>query len=148
MASDELIIKSKELLGTVFILYTKMHIFHWNVTGPSFPQYHKFLDDLYNEVWESIDEIAEHIRTLNSFAPVSMPRILELSQIKSEENIPDAISMFSILNRDNSFTIDLIKQIIEIADREKEYAFSNFLQDRLDKHKKHQWMISSIIKAV
>lgn len=147
MASEELVSKSKELLGTVFTLYSKMHIYHWNVTGPNFPQYHSFLGDLYNEVWSSVDDIAEHIRTLNSFAPTSLNRLILLNKLSLDDTIPPADKMFSNLMRDNSYTMDLMFQVIELCNREKEYAFSNFLQDRLDIHKKHQWMLKSIISA-
>ena len=43
MLADQL----KVLLGSTFVVYTKTHGFHWNIEGPDFPQYHKFLKKMY-----------------------------------------------------------------------------------------------------
>jgi len=48
----------KTLLATSFSLYLKSANFHWNVEGPSFPQYHEFFGDFYADIYESIDPIA------------------------------------------------------------------------------------------
>lgn len=61
--------KLKQVLGTSFAFYIKAAGFHWNIEGPNFPQYHAFLGDLYNEVYGSIDQLAEIIRQLDSYAP-------------------------------------------------------------------------------
>ena len=54
----------KITLANVFVMYFKSHSFHWNVEGPNFSQYHKFLDDLYNDLWDSVDTIAEGVRKI------------------------------------------------------------------------------------
>ena len=47
---EQLIENMKVVLASVFSLYLKTHYFHWNVEGPNFPQYHSFLNDLYEEI--------------------------------------------------------------------------------------------------
>jgi starvation-inducible DNA-binding protein len=84
MLKDEL----KTLLGTEFTFYLKAQGFHWNVEGPDFPQYHAFLGELYQEVYDSIDKIAELIRQLDSYAPGSLARMQELSAIPEQSQIP------------------------------------------------------------
>ena len=79
---EQLIEQLKKILGTNFVLYFKSHSFHWNIEGPDFPQYHAFLDDFYNSVWEQTDSIAEHVRALDGYAPTSVGRMLELSAIE------------------------------------------------------------------
>jgi DNA-binding ferritin-like protein len=34
----------------------------------------------------------------------------------------------------------------DILEKNHQHGFSNFIADRLDKHKKHQWMLKSTIK--
>ena len=46
----------KTLLGSTFVIYTKTHGFHWNIEGSDFPQYHKFLNKMYEEIYETIDK--------------------------------------------------------------------------------------------
>jgi starvation-inducible DNA-binding protein len=141
-----LIEKTKVLLATVFSFYMKTHNYHFNVVGPNFPQYHKFLNDLYDDVWESFDDIGEQIRQLDSFVPVSYSRFSELSLVKSETSVQkDTNKIFSILVSDNNTVIDILRQVYEMAEKEEEYGLSNFIQDRIQAHKKHGWMMKSIL---
>ena len=57
------------LLADTWVLYGKTHGFHWNVTGPMFNSLHGMFDTQYNELWDSLDEIAERIRALGMPAP-------------------------------------------------------------------------------
>ena len=142
--SSQLVEQMKVVLATVFTFYIKVHGFHWNVTGPNFPQYHKFLDDLYNEVWESIDSIGEHIRALDSFAVGSITRIQQLSAIEDQLNIITANEMFAELYRDNHIVLSQLQRALEFSEQTGNAAgLSNFLQDRIDTHNKHQWMLKA-----
>jgi len=144
---NELVEKMKVVLASVFALYLKAHYFHWNVEGPNFPQYHSFLNDLYEEIHDSVDTIAEEIRTLGSYAPGSFVRYTDLSIVKDETNIPPAMSMISKLQSDNIAVIELLKEAQKMAEKENAVGLANFLQDRVDRHYKHDWMLKSILKA-
>lgn len=142
--SEELIQKAKECLADTFVMYMKAHSYHWNVTGPDFPQYHDFFGKLYEELHCSIDDLAEQIRALDSFAPASLSRIIELSKIKEDIKIVNVEMMLNNLLNANEKVIETIKETYELAEKEKAYAYSNFLQDRLTVHAKHGWMLRSI----
>jgi starvation-inducible DNA-binding protein len=143
---ETLVNQLKTILGTNFALYLKAHGYHWNIEGPNFPQYHGFLDDFYNSVFGQLDPIAEHIRALNSYAPGSIARMLELADIQEATNIPDGIAMIRDLASDNDRFILHLRAGIVAADGANEPAVGNFLQDLLDVHQKHGWMLRSIIK--
>jgi starvation-inducible DNA-binding protein len=144
---EKLIEQMKVVLATNFAFYLKTHNFHWNVEGPNFPQYHSFLDGLYNEVWEAVDSIAEHIRTLDAYAPGSLSRYQQLSVIDDQINIPSAIKMIKELELDNTRLIDELRKAQTMAETEKCIGLANFLQDRVDIHFKHGWMLKSITKG-
>jgi starvation-inducible DNA-binding protein len=143
---ETLINQLKTILGTNFALYLKAHGYHWNVEGPNFPQYHSFLDGFYNSVFDQTDPIAEHLRALNSYAPGSLARMLELADLQEATNIPDGIAMMRDLAADNDRFIMHLRAGIVAADGANEPAVGNFLQDLLDAHQKHGWMLRSIIK--
>lgn len=146
MYSEELIDKSKQCLANTFIMYMKAHSYHWNVTGSNFPQYHEFLGNLYEELHDAIDPLAEHIRTLDSFAPMSLARMIELSRIKEDTRILNVSEMFDSLIKANDILVDCMHETYALAEKETAYAYSNFIQDRLTAHAKHSWMLNSIIK--
>ena len=143
---EQLIEQLKTILGTTFGLYFKAHSYHWNVEGPDFAQYHEFLGNFYESVYGNVDSIAEHIRALNSYAPVSLSRMLELSDIEETNSIPTALAMIVDLKTDNERYMIHLRAGIEAADQANEPAVGNFLQDILDQHQKHGWMLRSITK--
>jgi starvation-inducible DNA-binding protein len=143
---EQLIQQLKVILGTNFALYLKAHGFHWNIEGSNFPQYHGFLDGFYNDVWNQSDDIAEHIRQLDTYAPGSLARMLELADLEESQNIPMALAMMAELKRDNDRFIMHIRAGIVAAEQADEPAVGNFLQDLLGAHQKKAWMLRSIIK--
>lgn len=144
---DELIKEMKIGLASVFSFYLKAHYFHWNVEGPNFPQYHTFFGDLYEEVYGSVDQFAEQIRALGSYSPGSLGRFKELSVVEDEINIPNSAAMIRELMLDNQRIIDLLEKINSMANEQGKSGLSNFIEDRIDKHNKHGWMLRAISKG-
>jgi starvation-inducible DNA-binding protein len=142
MLSDNL----KVLLGSTFVLYTKTHGFHWNIEGSNFPQYHKFLNKMYDEIYESIDTIAEYIRTLGSYSPGSLGRMLELSIIEEQYKIPRAELMLEELLVDCEKMIQLVTELFDVATQEKAQGIANYLAELQDLYSKKAWMIRATLK--
>jgi len=137
----------KVLLASVYSFSIKVQYFHWNVESDNFPQYHEFFGNLYEEVYNnSVDKIAEYIRTLDVYAPGSFTRFQELSIIEDQLKVPRAELMFEELYHDNSKLIDLLNQCFASAESENNQGIANFIAERLDAQAKHQWMIRSILK--
>ena len=137
----------KILLASVYSFSVKVQYFHWNVEGDNFPQYHEFFGNLYEEVYgNSVDKIAEYIRTLDVYAPGSFTRFQELSIIEDQLKVPRAELMFEELYHDNSKLIDLLNQCFASAESENKQGIANFIAERLDAQAKHQWMIRSVLK--
>ena len=142
MLIDEL----KKVHADAFTFYLKAHFYHWNVEGPDFPQYHDFLQNLYQEVFASIDSLAELIRTLDSYAPGTLTRLKELTTIEETDDVPDARTMMSRLLQENNILRASLLTAYTTADTTGEVGISNFLQDRIQAHEKHAWMLRSILK--
>ena len=144
MASNELIEKAKKCLGNTFVYYMKAHGYHWNVIGSDFPQLHEFFGNLYEELHDSIDTIAEGIRTLDSFAPATLGRMVELADIQEDEKIPQPAKMVTNLLEANDKLFTCIQECYTMAENENEFAWSNLLQDRLTALAKHKWMLKAL----
>jgi len=144
---EQLIQEMKVTLASVFSFYLKAHGFHWNVEGPNFPQYHEFLGNIWEETFGSVDGIAEHLRTLGAYAPASFLRYKELSIVSDEANVPEPISMISKLRNDNQAIIEQLTKTQALAEQAKKMGLANYLQDRIDAHEKHGWMLRSITKG-
>lgn len=142
---EQLLDRMKTLLATNFSFYLKLHFFHWNVTGPNFPQYHEFFGDLYEEVFAANDNIAEHIRAIKGYAPGSLSRFLDLTTIKDQIDVVPAEQMISIAVQDNDKVLEALTLAYLAAEQSAEHGLANFLQDRIDIHKKHAWMLRSTL---
>lgn len=143
MDKQALIEQLKIILGSAFSFYLKAQNYHWNVTGPNFAQYHDFFGELYEEVYESVDAIAEEIRKHNEFAPGSLARFSELSVIDDEVNIPETTQMFKRLANDNLLILNEYYKARKVAEEIGAYGTVNFIEDRISVHEKHQWMLNS-----
>lgn len=138
--------KLKTLLGSSFVLYTKTHGFHWNIEGPDFPQYHEFLNTMYGEVYETIDTIAEHIRALDTYAPGSVARMLELSIIEEQYKIPRAELMLAELLENSEQIITLILEVFEIATAQNAQDVANYMAELQALYNKKAWMLRSTLR--
>lgn len=137
----------KIVMADTFSFYMKAHHYHLNIEGVNFPQYHKFLDDLYSDVWGAFDAIAEGVRTLDEYAPVSFSRLKELSTIEEETKIPQPMTMMTRLEADNKKLIESLTSAYKMAESNNKLGISNMLQGRIEAHEKWGWMLRSIIKA-
>lgn len=136
----------KTTLADTFVLYFKAHSYHWNIEGSDFAQYHDFIGDFYADVFASVDSIAELIRTLDAYAPTSLARLQSLTQMDEEENILSAKEMLVRLRQDNDkYLAQLVKTYNE-AETASEFGVSNHIQDRIQAHEKHAWMLRAITK--
>jgi starvation-inducible DNA-binding protein len=144
----ELLVEAlKKAQATSFAFYLKAHNYHWNVEGSNFSEYHAFLGDLYAEVWGAVDAIAEHCRTLDAYVPGSFSRFQQLSSIDDELSVPAARPMMSKLLLDNQRVIADLTVAYRAAETAGKVGIANFLQDRIDIHEKHGWMLRSFIKG-
>jgi starvation-inducible DNA-binding protein len=142
MLIDEL----KKVHADAFTFYLKAHFYHWNVEGSNFLQYHDFLQNLYQEVFSSVDTLAELIRTLDSYAPGTLTRLKELTSIEETDDVPDAKTMMTRLLQENNILRASLLTAYTTAETTGEVGVANFLQDRIQAHEKHGWMLRSILK--
>lgn len=136
----------RKLISDSYLLYFKAHSFHWNIEGPDFVQYHNFLKEFYEEIFNSIDVYAELIRTTDQYAPTSLARLISLSSIEEISSIPDAKAMLEIIKRDNDLFLAILVQAYDESEQASEFGISNYIQDRIQAHEKHAWMLRAITK--
>jgi len=141
---ETLIDLMKKVLADTFALYLKSHMYHWNVEGSDFVQYHDFFGDLYEDLHGAVDPIAEHIRTLDAYTPGSLSRFKELTDIEDETGIPRAQEMVARLYADNLKVLATLNMSFKLANEFDKQGLANFLADRIDIHNKHSWMLRSI----
>lgn len=135
-------------LSNTFMMYYKSHSYHWNVEGMLFSQYHDFFGDLYEELHEAVDPMAEQIRALDEYAPGSLASILSKSTIEDDMNLPvDLDHMLINLEYANSQVIESLNIAFKLAEQVNKQGLLDFIASRLDAHAKHAWMLKASRKT-
>jgi starvation-inducible DNA-binding protein len=142
----DLIVALKILFASNFVLYLKTHGAHVNVTGMFFPQLHELFGGQYEDLQDQIDTIAEKIRQLDEFAPMSMTEIQQQSAIDDFSGAADARSYLSMLEADQEKMLVILHRAFELADRMDQDGISNYLQDRMDRHGKNRWQLRATLQ--
>ena len=137
----------KVVLADTFGMFLNTWGFHWNCEGRDFYQYHKLFQKIYEELFEAVDDVAEHIRALDEYAPASYKRFQELTTVEEEVKIPTASAMIAKLSVANDQVIASIDAALEQAKLANDEGNVNFLGGRREAHTKHGWMLRSLTKA-
>ena len=143
---DKLVNALKIAFASEFSFYLKAHNFHWNVTGPLFPQLHELFGTVYEEVYGSIDDFAENIRKAGAFVPASYARFSMLTQVNDENEVLPAEAMLAELLADSDKMAKLLKLTFDMATAAGEDGLANFLAERMDAHRKHSWQLRATLK--
>jgi starvation-inducible DNA-binding protein len=144
MDNQALAERMKVILATAYSFAIKAQNYHWNVSGSHFIEYHRFFQEIYEQVHQDIDEYAEQIRILGSFAPGSLGRFSELSRVADETAIPNPREMMSRLEKDNQVLTELLKGAHSAAEEAKSIGTAALLEDRIEYHEKLGWMLKSL----
>jgi starvation-inducible DNA-binding protein len=132
--------------ASLFVLFQKTWIYHWDVVGPDFQQLHTLFGGQYETMFEEIDTLTEHMRYLGMKPVSTLSRIVEVSQISGADSSIGAMEMVSQLRDDNKKICELFTNISEEADNQKQYATSNLVQSLMETHGKFVWMLRSILE--
>ena len=132
--------------STLFHLFWKTWVFHWNVVGPDFQQYHTLFGGQYETMFEEIDRISEHMRYLGIRVYGSLEDVKEASKIKDVMMKYSAEEMCSILMSDNQAVIKVFEEAFDLATKQNLQATANLLADLMESHGKFVWMLRSMMK--
>lgn len=136
-----------QLLADEHVLYNKTRNYHWSIEGPSFMEFHKLYESQYTVLAESIDEIAERIRTIGHFAEGRLKEILKLTSLEEPEAPTDQAQQIENLETDHETIITKLRKLIKDFDEKyKDIGSSDFVTGLLKQHEKMAWMLRSYLR--
>lgn len=138
--------QARTALADTFFMYQKAHSYHWNVEGMFFSQLHTFFGDLYQEIFNAIDPFAEQIRATGDYAPRSVYEMYDDKTIDCKNEANTAKEMVSDLLAANNQVINSLNILFTELELKNDQGFMDFVANRISEHKKHGWMLRSIIK--
>jgi starvation-inducible DNA-binding protein len=142
---EEVVAGLSRVLGDSYSLYLRTHSYHWNVVGPMFHSLHTMFMEEYTELSLAVDEIAERIRALGSFAPGTYRQFAALSSVPEDTDVPDAMEMVRRLVSAHEATARTIRTVLPVAESAPDQVSTDLLVRRLDVHEKTAWMLRSLL---
>ena len=131
-----------KLVADTFSLYLKTKNFHWHMSGPHFRDYHLLLDEQSNQIFASIDPLAERVRKLGQTTVRSIGHVGELSRIKdNDDDFVSPIDMLDELMTDNKALVSAMRQAHQVCDERKDVATASLLEVFIDEAERRTWFL-------
>lgn len=124
---NKLIEKLNRYLQALTVAQRNIHILHWNVSGRGFRSAHVELQDVYEDLFAKIDEVAELIRIHDGVPSASLSECIDGSPI---EEISSA-QTYKVLNA-LKMALEDIRDIIDVCNEAAVYANENNIIDVSD----------------
>lgn len=136
------------VLADEYVLYTKLHNYHWNIVGPQFFGVHRLLEEQYNELQPLFDEIAEVIRSYRHNAIGTLKEFSDNTRLNEHPNeYPNETQMIQNLVSDHEKMASNLKVDLKKISENGEYPdIEDMLTSTIEKHVKMAWLLRSIIK--
>jgi len=164
MATEELLILSKEELGTptdlaadgardisgalralladVVALYLKTKNFHWHMSGPHFRDYHLLLDEQSDQIFAMSDPIAERGRKIGGSTVHSIGEIKRLQRLlDNDEPYVTPRDMLAELHGNNKQLVAEMRRTHELCEQYKDVATASLLEVWIDETERRAWFL-------
>ncbi len=128
-----------------YALIGQTHLCHWNVRGPSFFSLHQAFEEQYTELFQAVDEIAEHIRAKGSLAPGGLAKLAKMAEIKEIAEDTSAKGMVEALIDANEKLLTDLKTARDCAAKENDSETEDLMIARIQVHEKTVWMLKSYL---
>lgn len=129
------------------VVYYKTHAFHWNIEGPNFYSNHLMFEKFYNELWESMDEVAERIRAFSERVFPNLEMLLQQTSIGETETSPNADIMVQSLRDDYISLSKRATAVAKIAEKHGDLVTIDMMTQRSAFLEKAAWMLQATVKS-
>jgi starvation-inducible DNA-binding protein len=135
-----------QLLADSYVLMANTHFAHWNVEGPGFFTLHKAFEEQYEDLFEAVDEIAERVRALDSYALGGLRRFADESGINELSTPLAAKDYVAALVTGHEKAIADAVALRDKAGETNDLESQDLAIQRIQWHQKTAWMLKSYLK--
>ena len=141
--SKELIDHLNVLIADFTVFYQKLRHYHWNVKGEQFFMLHEKFEEIYTEVGDVIDELAERVIGLDSIPLHTLGHMLETTSLKEDGEVPAPAKMVTRTVADFEALTKSLMAAIELAEKAGDRTTVNLLDGIHDGLEAHLWMLKA-----
>lgn len=144
LENQKLINFLNQLLSNYFVMYVKLHRYHWYIQGPHFFELHEKFEEMYDVFADDIDEIAERVLMIGGRPLAVMEKYLKETTLEEATADDTEKEMISQLNKDYKQIVDEIKDMgMPLAEENMDEPTTDLLISLQSKLEKYIWMLTA-----
>ncbi len=143
--ANELVKSLQQLLADFQVYYTNLRGFHWNVKGNGFFTLHAQFENMYDDVAEKVDEIAERILQLSGTPENNFSGYLKVAKVKEVGNESSADAAVKNILETLSYLIGEERKALAQASEAEDEVTVALLSDYLKEQEKTVWMLTAYL---
>jgi starvation-inducible DNA-binding protein len=138
--------KLNELLADYSIFYQNVRGYHWNIKGDKFFELHDKFQELYENLFVKIDEVAERIRTLGHTPNHQFSVYQKQADIKESNEVSNGIKDVKDVLESLKIIIVLQREILDLSADTNDEGTNALMSDYIREQEKLVWMYSAYLK--
>jgi starvation-inducible DNA-binding protein len=137
------------LLADSYALMALTHHAHWNVEGPGFFALHKAFEEQYEHLFRAVDDIAERVRALDSYALGGLRAFAKEAGMEEFATgaIPAKDYVASLIIAHEKTLNDALA-VRDAAGHANDLETQDLAIERITWHQKTTWMLRSYLKSI
>lgn len=139
--------KLANLIADNFVTYSKVHIYHFNIVGPDFPQYHGLLfSEVYSFLYDNHDDLNEQLRQMGYLVPTSLQVYLDSAVVDASASEKSSKDMLKSIAKDLGVLQMSAQKLYEEAGLESHGGLETYMGDYVASISKLKWKVESCLK--
>lgn len=137
--------KLQVFLSNLAVWNQKLHNMHWNVEGKLFFQLHGKTEEMYNEVFEQFDEVAELIKIKGEMPLASLSEYIKhatLKELDSKKFSTDEV--IDVIMADLTALNELAREIRDAADKSGDFTVVMMFEEFVASYEKNLWFLRAL----
>ncbi len=143
--AEELAKKLNVLLANYSIFYQNTRGYHWNIKGNKFFELHVKFEELYNDLFLKIDEVAERILTLGHTPNHRFSDYKITSSITESNQVSDGLEAVKDILASFKIIIAMQRELLSLAGDADDEGTGALMGDYIREQEKLIWMYSSFL---
>lgn len=134
-----------ELLANYSIFYQNIRGYHWNIKGEKFFELHLKFEELYNDLFLKIDEVAERILTLGYTPHHRYSDYKKVSQIAESSEVSNGEKAVADLLQSFKSIITIQRELLDLSADAGDEGTNALMSDYIRAQEKLVWMYSAFL---
>ena len=136
-------------MANTFQMYYRAYSCYWNSQGIHFYSVRLFLKEMYTDLWETVNGLAEQIKSLDTTVPPSISGLLTFSTIECDQSSRNQpVDILKGLLDANTQVISSLELSLESSRETNTHNVTHYLEERLANHARYNWMIKATLHGI